>query len=103
METIWNEILEQIKSASNDIYMSVNAPAALSEIHLLEEAVGAKLPKAFREYLSTCNGQKNTEESTRDRNKEIPLLGFNTFLSVTRIVETWRMRIHLRISPRAFC
>lgn len=91
METLWNEILKQIKSISNDIYLSINAPADFSELQFLEETVGVKLPKAFSEYLSTMNGQKNTEENTRNRNAEIPLLGFNMFLSVAGIIETWKM------------
>lgn len=91
MEMVWNEILKQIKSISNNIYLSINAPANVSEIHKLEETVGLKLPKAFCEYLSTCNGQKNTEESTRNRNEETPLLGFNMFLSIDGIIEIWHM------------
>lgn len=91
MGNLWTEILEQIKPVSNDIYSSVNAPAGLSEIRLLEETIGVKLPSAFCEYLSTLNGQKNTEEDTRDRNAEMPLLGYNTFLSVAGMIETWNM------------
>ncbi len=91
MEQVWREILKQIKLASEDIYASVNPPADALEIQRLEEAVGVELPQAFRDYLSTLNGQKNTEEAARDRNTEIPLLGFNPFLSVTGIIETWNM------------
>lgn len=91
METLWNEILKQIKSISNDIYLSINASADFPELQILEETVGVKLPEAFCKYLFTMNGQKNTEESTRNRNTEIPLLGFNVFLSVAGIIETWKM------------
>jgi cell wall assembly regulator SMI1 len=91
MEQVWREILKQIKLASEDIYASVNPPADALEIQRLEEAVGVELPQAFRDYLSTLNGQKNTEEAARNRNTEIPLLGFNPFLSVTGIIETWNM------------
>ncbi|MCI9352882.1 MAG: SMI1/KNR4 family protein [Lawsonibacter sp.] len=91
MEQVWREILKQIKLASENIYASVNPPADALEIQRLEEAVGVELPQAFRDYLSTLNGQKNTEEAARDRNTEIPLLGFNPFLSVTGIIETWNM------------
>lgn len=91
METLWNEILKQIKSISNDIYLSINASAEFPELQILEETVGVKLPEAFCKYLFTMNGQKNTEESTRNRNTEIPLLGFNVFLSVAGIIETWKM------------
>ncbi len=91
MEQLWKEILEQIRLASEDIYASVNPPADPSEIKLLEETVGVELPEDFCGYLSTLNGQRNTEEQTRDRNTEIPLLGYYPFLSITGIIETWNM------------
>ena len=91
IEQVWREILKQIKLASEDIYASVNPPADALEIQRLEKAVGVELPQAFRDYLSTMNGQRNTEEAVRDRNTEIPLLGYNPFLSVTGILETWQM------------
>ena len=91
MDQGWREILTPITRASEDIYARVNPPADALEIQRLEEAVGVELPQAFRDYLSTLNGQKNTEEAARDRNTEIPLLGFNPFLSVTGIIETWNM------------
>lgn len=91
MESTWEKILEQIKYASTNIYSTVNPPADYAEIRLLEETVGIKLPEAFTEYLSTLNGQRNTEKDTRDRNREIPLLGFHTFLSIRGIMETWTM------------
>ena len=60
MEQVWREILKQIKLASEDIYASVNPPADALEIQRLEKAVGVELPQAFRDYLSTMNGQRNT-------------------------------------------
>lgn len=62
MKQIWDEILEQIRQISGDIYASVNPPADPAQIRLLEETVGVKLPPDFCGYLSTLNGQKNTEE-----------------------------------------
>lgn len=91
MKQIWDEILEQIRQISGDIYASVNPPADPAQIRLLEETVGVKLPLDFCGYLSVLNGQKNTEEQTRDRNTELPLLGFNPFLSITGILESWSM------------
>lgn len=91
MKQIWDEILEQIRQISGDIYASVNPPADPAQIRLLEETVGVKLPPDFCGYLSVLNGQKNTEEQTRDRNIELPLLGNNPFLSITGIIETWDM------------
>ena len=91
MKQIWDEILEQIKLISSDIYASVNPPADPAQIRLLEETVGVKLPPDFCGYLSALNGQKNTEELTRDRNAERPLLGYYPFLSITGIIETWQM------------
>ena len=40
MKQIWDEILEQIKLISSDIYASVNPPAAPAQIRLLEAASG---------------------------------------------------------------
>ena len=91
MKQIWDEILEQIRQISGDIYASVNPPADPAQIRLLEETVGVKLPPDFCGYLSALNGQKNTEEQTRDRNAERPLLGYHPFLSITGIIETWQM------------
>ena len=91
MKQIWDEILEQIRQISGDIYASVNPPADPAQIQLLEETVGVKLPSDFCGYLSALNGQKNTEEQTRDRNAERPLLRYYPFLSITGIIETWQM------------
>lgn len=91
MERIWDKILEQLRQISSDIYASVGPPAGLSQIRLLEETVGVTLPQDFCGYLSALNGQKDTEEKTRDRNRELPLLGYHPFLSVAGIIETWDM------------
>lgn len=91
MDTAWNRILNQIKSISSEIYTSINAPADPAEMLLLEKTIGVNLPHAFQDYLSTMNGQKNTEENTRDRNTERPFLGYNPFLSITGIIETWNI------------
>lgn len=91
MERIWDKILEQLRQISSDIYASVGPPAGLSQIRLLEETVGVTLPQDFCGYLSALNGQKDTEEKTRDRNRELPLLGYHHFLSVAGIIETWDM------------
>ena len=91
MDTAWSRILNQIKSISTEIYTSINAPADPAEMLLLEKTIGVNLPHAFQDYLSTMNGQKDTEENTRGRNIERPLLGYNPFLSITGIIETWNM------------
>lgn len=91
MERIWDKILEQLRQISSDIYASVDPPADPSQIRLLEETVGVTLPQDFCGYLSALNGQKDTEEKTRDRNRELPLLGYHPFLSVAGMIETWDM------------
>lgn len=91
MERIWDKILEQLRQISSDIYASVGPPAGLSQIRLLEETVGVTLPQDFCGYLSALNGQKDTEEKTRDRNRELPLLGYHPFLSISGMIETWDM------------
>ncbi len=91
MERIWDKILEQLRQISSDIYASIGPPAGLSQIRLLEETVGVTLPQDFCGYLSALNGQKDTEEQTRDRNRELPLLGYHPFLSISGMIETWDM------------
>ncbi|MCI9157726.1 MAG: SMI1/KNR4 family protein [Lawsonibacter sp.] len=91
MKRIWDKILEQLRQISSDIYASVGPPAGLSQIRLLEETVGVTLPQDFCGYLSALNGQKDTEEQTRDRNRELPLLGYHPFLSISGMIETWDM------------
>ena len=53
--------------------------------------MGVTLPQDFCGYLSALNGQKDTEEQTRDRNRELPLLGYHPFLSISGMIETWDM------------
>ncbi|QAV19438.1 SMI1/KNR4 family protein [Paenibacillus chitinolyticus] len=56
-------------------------PAAEEEIQRLERTLQVTLPTAFRDYLSIMNGQHD----------EIPFIGYNCFLSIADIIETWSM------------
>ncbi|MCR8844448.1 SMI1/KNR4 family protein [Paenibacillus sp. SC116] len=80
-QDVWDDILKHIRTISQPIYSTVNPPATEEEINLLESTFNVKLPSDFRNYLSVMNGQQEEE----------PFLGFNSFLSVPNIIETWSM------------
>lgn len=78
---VWDHILQQIQTISQPIYTTVNPPATEEEITLLERTLNVKLPGHFRSYLSTWNGQQ----------EQVPFIGYNSFLSIPDIIETWSM------------
>jgi cell wall assembly regulator SMI1 len=80
-EAVWQRILEHIQATSEPIFSTVNPPAAEEEIDLLERTLGVSLPSSFRGYLSTWNGQR----------EQVPFIGFNAFLSIPDMIETWSM------------
>ncbi|SFF45724.1 Cell wall assembly regulator SMI1 [Paenibacillus algorifonticola] len=78
---VWTNILQQVRTISNPIFATVNPPAAEEEIHRLERTLQVALPTAFRDYLSTMNGQHD----------QVPFIGYNYFLSIPDIIGTWSM------------
>ncbi|MFC9774317.1 SMI1/KNR4 family protein [Paenibacillus chitinolyticus] len=78
---VWTTILNQVQTISDPIFATVNPPAAEEEIQRLERTLQVTLPTAFRDYLSIMNGQHD----------EIPFIGYNCFLSIADIIETWSM------------
>ncbi|WP_312110310.1 SMI1/KNR4 family protein [Brevibacillus reuszeri] len=78
---VWDNILKQIQTISQPIFSTVNPPATEDEINLLENTLGVHLPIYFRNYLSVCNGQQ----------ERVPFIGYNSFLSIPAIIETWSM------------
>ncbi len=77
-----NVILKSISKISNPISKTVNPPATTKEIDDLETMLGVALPPAFKDYLLVLNGQKY---------ENLPLLGYNYFLSINDIIKTWSM------------
>jgi len=78
---VWDNILKHIHTISQPIFSTVNPPATEDEINLLENTLGVQLPIHFRNYLSACNGQQ----------EQVPFIGYNSFLSIPDIIETWSM------------
>ncbi|WP_289136953.1 SMI1/KNR4 family protein [uncultured Brevibacillus sp.] len=78
---VWDNILKQIQTISQPIFSTVNPPATEDEITLLENTLAVQLPMCFRNYLSMFNGQQEQE----------PFIGYNSFLSIPAIIETWSM------------
>jgi len=78
---VWGNILKQIQTISQPIFSTVNPPATEDEITLLENTLAVQLPDGFRNYLSIFNGQQEQE----------PFIGYNSFLSIPAIIETWSM------------
>lgn len=78
---VWENILKHIETISQPIYSTVNPPATEEEINLLESTLNVQLPSHFHSYLSTWNGQQ----------EQVPFIGYNSFLSIPDIIETWSM------------
>jgi len=81
----WELILQERCRILNDTSIKVNAPATLQEIQYLEESLDVDLPHSFKKYLLTFNGQINKHHG------DLPLLGYNNFLSIDEIIKTWNM------------
>jgi cell wall assembly regulator SMI1 len=78
----WREIIECIKEVSYPTYQTINPPITKIELDNLEKIIGVTLPDSFKDYLFVMNGQFNNN---------VPLFGYNYFLSANGIIETWRM------------
>jgi len=82
---MWTEIVSRIAALSPGVLASVNPPADPDTIDTLERRIGAPLPDSFRQYLAVMDGQN-------DLGRDHPLIGYNRFLSVARIIETMDMQ-----------
>jgi cell wall assembly regulator SMI1 len=82
---MWTEIVSQIAALSPGVLASVNPPADPDAIDTLERRIGAPLPDGFKQYLAVMDGQN-------DLGRDHPLIGYNRFLPVARIIETMDMQ-----------
>ena len=82
---MWTEIVSRIAALSPGVLASVNPPADAHAIDTLERRIGAPLPDGFKQYLAVMDGQN-------DLGRDHPLIGYNRFLSVARIIETMDMQ-----------
>jgi len=76
---MWTEIVSQIAALSPGVLASVNPPADPDAVDTLERRIGAPLPNDFKQYLAVMDGQN-------DLGRDHPLIGYNRFLSVARII-----------------
>ena len=82
---MWTEIVSRIAALSPGVLASVNPPADAHAIDTLERRIGAPLPDGFKQYLAVMDEQN-------DLGRDHPLIGYNRFLSVARIIETMDMQ-----------
>ncbi len=87
MKNVWNEIKNEIKRVSPRIFDTINNPATIKEINFLEEKLNVNLPQSFKEYLLVFNGQNH--------NNSIHLIGYNNFLTISEIINEWKMMSEL--------
>lgn len=85
---VWQEIIAIIKNIHPKAYQSLNPPATDAQIEQLQNELGVTLPESFKDYLKVCNGQQHNDY-------EHLLFGYNAFLSVEDIIETWHMQMEL--------
>ncbi|GHS89185.1 hypothetical protein FACS189487_08930 [Campylobacterota bacterium] len=85
---IWQQIINEIKRISPDIYKTVNQPAKITQIRELETVLDCALPQSFVDYLLVFNGQS-------EQGNEFPLFGFTRFLPVDEIIKTIEQQIEL--------
>ena len=58
---MWTSIIERISVVSPTLYATLNPAADPDEVSALERRVGATLPEAFKDYLTTANGQNDLD------------------------------------------
>ena len=90
---IWGKIASQIKTISPKTHSTLNGPATKEELGSLSQTLNTQLPNSFCEYLSSFNGQNSG--GAYGFEDDYPLLGYNYFLPVQRILETWQMMTDL--------
>ncbi|MCL1791255.1 MAG: SMI1/KNR4 family protein [Peptococcaceae bacterium] len=93
VKEIWGKISGQIKIISPKTHSTLNVPATKEELDSLSQALNTQLPSGFCEYLSSFNGQNSGGAYGFEHN--YPFLGYNYFLPVQRILETWQMMNNL--------
>ncbi|MCL1919175.1 MAG: SMI1/KNR4 family protein [Peptococcaceae bacterium] len=86
---IWEKIASQIKAISPKTHSTLNGPATKEELDSLSQTLNTQLPSTFCEYLFCFNGQNSGSQYGFE--DDCPLLGYNYFLPVQRILETWQM------------
>lgn len=76
---MWTSIIEHMLAVSPDLFETLNPAADPERVAELDRRVGAALPAAFQDYLTTANGQNAL-------GVERGLYAMNRFLSVDEIL-----------------
>jgi len=82
MQHLWRRWENWLKENVPDVYESLSPGASESEITLVEQVLGVRLPEDFRQFLRIHNGQ-NTQS--------IGLFGNYWFLSTENVEAEWKI------------
>ena len=84
--SLWQKIQQSLLVIAPSIGESFQKPAEESQIKALEDAVAQSLPKSFKEYLRTFNGQTQSDSPHY-------FMGYNLLLPTDEIIETYQMLV----------
>ena len=85
-QNLWQEIQQSLLAIAPLIGKSFQKPAEEAQIKALEDVITQPLPKSFKEYLRTFNGQEQSDSPHY-------FMGYNLLLPTDEIIETYRMLV----------
>ena len=83
---LWQKIQQSLLAIAPSIGKSFQKPAEEAQIKALEDAIAQPLPKSFKEYLRTFNGQEQSDSPHY-------FMGYNLLLPIDEIIETYEMQV----------
>ena len=84
--SLWQKIQQSLLAIVPSIGESFQKPAEESQIKALEDVIAQSLPESFKEYLSTFNGQTQSDSPHY-------FMGYNLLLPTDEIIETYQMLV----------
>ena len=85
-QNLWQEIQQSLLAIAPLIGKSFQKPAEEAQIKALEDVITQPLPKSFKEYLRTFNGQEQSDSPHY-------FMGYNLVLPIDEIIETYQMLV----------
>jgi len=85
-QNLWQEIQQSLLAIAPLIGKSFQKPAEEAQIKALEDVITQPLPKSFKEYLRTFNGQEQSDSPHY-------FMGYNLLLPIDEIIETYQMLV----------
>ena len=85
-QNLWQEIQQSLLAIAPLIGKSFQKPAEEAQIKALEDVITQPLPKSFKEYLRTFNGQEQSDSPHY-------FMGYNLLLPTDEIIETYQMLV----------